>query len=207
MKRAWGESLCGMVFGRLSVVAEAERKKDRRQWLCECACGTRKVIGHRALKSGMAASCGCLRKEVAAKRKTVHGYACRGKKSRLYKVWTGMLARCQIKSASGYENYGGRGIGVCERWHEFENFLADMGEPASGMTIERNDNNGNYEPGNCRWATRKEQGKNKRNNRVIEHAGKSMTVTDWARHLGISLATLLEALEKHPLDVALRSRQ
>ncbi len=207
MKRAWGESLCGMVFGRLSVVSEADRVKDRRQWLCKCSCGTLKVVGHRALKSGQTKSCGCLRSEVVEKAMITHGHSSRRGKSRLYKVWSGMIARCHIKSATGYKNYGVRGISVCQRWREFESFLADMGDsPSRFHTIERIDNNGNYEPGNCRWATRKEQCVNKRNNRFIEFQGESMTVTDWSRRLGISLSTLIEALDKHPLDVALRSR-
>lgn len=206
MTRVWREDLSGHKFSRLHVICEAERKNGRRQWNCICDCGNVAVVDHRALKSGSTVSCGCFRREFTAMKMTTHGYAGRGRTARIYKVWAGMLARCQIQSASGYENYGGRGISVCKRWNEFENFLADMGEPAIGMTIERNDNNGNYEPENCRWATRLEQGENKRNNRVIDYAGASMTVAGWSRHLGISHSTLIESLSKHPLDIALRVR-
>lgn len=207
MTRVWGEDLSGRSFSRLTVIREFDRAKGRRQWECRCECGNFVIVGHRALKSGSTCSCGCLRREVSAKRMTSHGCAIRGRKSRLYKTWGGMIARCQIETATGYQNYGGRGISVCERWRVFENFASDMGDPPDAtFTIERIDNNGNYEPGNCRWATRLEQGENKRNNRIIEHNGKKMTVTNWARCLGISLATLLEALSKHPLDVALRDR-
>lgn len=207
MTRVWGEDLSGRVFSRLRVVREVERMKGRRMWECLCDCGIVAIVGHRALKSGSTSSCGCLRKETAAKQNTVHGYAKRGSKSRIYKVWSGIIARCQNTSASGYKNYGGRGIKVCARWKVFENFLADIGDPDDcTLTIERKDNNGDYEPGNCRWATRSEQGVNKRNNRFIDHEGKSMTVTDWSRYLGISRSTLIEALSKHPIDFALRSR-
>ena len=207
MTRAWGEDLSGRVFSRLKVVREVGRTKGRRMWECVCDCGSIATVDHRALKSGNTSSCGCFRKESAAKQKTIHGYAKRGSKSRIYKVWGWILARCQTPSASGYENYGGRGIKVCNRWKEFENFLADMGDPEDcTLTIERKDNDGDYEPGNCRWATRAEQGVNKRNNRFIEHDGQSMTITSWARHLGVSHSTLIEALSKHPVDVALRSR-
>lgn len=208
MTRAWGENLSGRIFSRLMVISEAERKNGLRVWHCRCDCGNLVDVGHKALKSGGTKSCGCFRKEVATINMTSHGHAKRGCKSRIYKVWAGMISRCQIISATGYENYGGRGISVCSRWHEFENFIADMGEPENKlMTIERIDNNGNYEPSNCRWATRQEQSRNKRNNHVIDHDGKSMNVSDWARHLGINRSTLIEALAKHPVDFALRERK
>ena len=207
MTRAWGEDLSGRVFSRLRVIREAERMNGLRRWECVCDCGNLVTIHHRALKSGNTASCGCFRKESTAKQMTTHGCAKRGEKSRLYRIWAGMLARCKIASASGYENYGGRGISVCDRWKKFENFLSDMGDCENNtLTIERKDNDGDYETGNCRWATRLEQGANKRNNRLVEHEGVSMTICEWSRHLGISPATLIEALDKHPIEYALRTR-
>lgn len=207
MTRAWGEDLSGRVFSRLKVIREAERVKGKRRWVCVCECGLPAIVEHGALKSGNTTSCGCFRKESAAKKMTVHRCAGRGRKSRLYKVWSGVLARCQINTATGYQNYGGRGISVCKRWKSFECFAEDMGDPPSSThTIERVDNNGNYEPGNCRWATRLEQGANKRNNRIVEHGGMSMTVAEWSRRLGVSRPTLIEALEKHPVEYALRAR-
>lgn len=206
MTRAWGEDLTGMIFSRLRVIRETEKMNGRRMWECVCECGNFASVDHRALKSGNTTSCGCFRRESSTKQKTVHGCAGRGTKSRLYKVWSGIVARCKIPSATGYKNYGGRGIGVCKRWLEFENFLADMGDPQAGMTIERIDNNGDYELGNCRWATRLEQGSNKRNNRMIDHEGISMTIANWSRRLGISHSTLIESLSKHPLEIALQSR-
>ena len=117
-----------------------------------------------------------------------------------------MIARCRVKSATGYAQYGGAGIDVCERWNSFDNFLADMGDPPEGMSIDRIDGARWYEPGNCRWATRQEQNENRKSVRWIEFDGKMMNVAQWARHLGINKSTLLEALEKHPLEVALRER-
>ncbi len=208
MTRAWREDLSGRVFGRLSVVSEAERSESGlRHWICVCQCGNKATISHRSLKSGNSRSCGCLRKETTSGRLTTHGQSCRGEKTRIYKIWSGMIARCSIESATGYQNYGGRGIRVCDRWNDFQRFYEDMGEPPSPKhSIDRVDVNGDYSKENCRWSTVECQASNKRNNRYIEHGGKRMTVTAWAKSLGIALATLLEALEKHPIDYALRDR-
>jgi hypothetical protein len=118
-----------------------------------------------------------------------------------------MLARCGIESATGFDRYGAAGITVCERWREFDAFYADMGEPPTGHSIDRIKSEKGYEPGNCRWATTQVQNENRKSVRWIEFEGKRMNVTQWARHLGISKATLLEALDKYPLNVALRSRK
>lgn len=206
MTRAWREDLIGQMFGRLTVIATAENQGSHRRWLCQCECGAQKEVIHGSLKRGLIRSCGCLRKEVTTIRMTSHGSAGRGKRTRAYGIWSGMLARCGIESATGFAQYGGVGVLVCERWHAFANFLADMGEPPAGMSIDRRNNELGYEPGNCRWATRQTQNENRRSVRVIEFAGLSMNVTQWAAHLGISKSTLLEALKKHPLEVAFRER-
>jgi hypothetical protein len=137
---------------------------------------------------------------------TSHGQAARGRKTRLYKAWAGMIARCTVPSATGYARYGGAGVMVCDRWMDFENFAADMGEPPPGKSIDRKEGSKGYEPGNCHWASRQEQNENRRSVRWIEFDGKRMNVAQWSRHLGISHTTLLEALAKHPLEVALRMR-
>lgn len=110
--------------------------------------------------------------------------------SRVYAIWTGMISRCRIPSATSYENYGGRGIKVCDRWLRFEDFLADMGEPALGQSIERNDGDGNYEPSNCRWATRVEQNRNQRDLRYVEFRGESKCLSAWAEEVGSTFGTL-----------------
>ena len=107
-----------------------------------------------------------------------------------YGIWCAMKTRCNNPNAINYENYGGRGISVCDSWKSFENFFQDMGEAPDGMSIERNDTNGNYEPNNCRWATRKEQNNNKRNHNMIEYCGFNMNVMQWSKHTGIGESTI-----------------
>jgi len=112
-----------------------------------------------------------------------------------YKVWSGILSRCNTPSASGYENYGARGIGVCERWLKFENFLSDMGEKPSEMSIDRIDTNGNYEPGNCRWSSRKEQNRNKRGLRYLTYNARTQCLSAWAEEVGVNVSSLLNRIK------------
>lgn len=204
MTRIWNESLAGKVFGALSVVSESDRSSSNlRRWNCMCECGNYVVVDHRALKSGNTRSCGCMKRAKLRSEKTTHGLS----KTRAYKIWSGMKSRCLIPTATGYANYGAAGITVCERWMQFENFIADMGEPPNGASIDRIDSSVGYEPGNCRWATRQKQNENRRSVRWIEFGGLRMNVTQWAKHLGISKASLYEALDKHPIEYALRNRR
>jgi hypothetical protein len=114
-----------------------------------------------------------------------------------YKIWDLMLYRCRNPRNRAWKNYGGRGIAVCERWHKFENFYADMGpRPSLDHSLDRIDNDGNYEPSNCRWATELMQKNNRRDNVVISHDGRSMSVAQWARALGIADATLRERYKR-----------
>jgi hypothetical protein len=115
------------------------------------------------------------------KRRARHGMY----KTRVHQLWRGMLNRCRNEKSASYARYGARGISVCERWLVFENFYADMGNPPDGMSLDRIDNSGNYSPDNCRWATPTVQQNNTRSNRVITYDGKTQTVAQWARELGI----------------------
>lgn len=116
--------------------------------------------------------------------------------TKIFGVWTAMLARCSNPNCAAYKNYGARGILVSERWHEFASFYADMGLPKPGETLDRIDNNKGYSKDNCRWATRLEQGRNKRNNRILTAQGESKTMSDWAETTGLKLSTIWARINK-----------
>jgi hypothetical protein len=156
-------NLAGARFGRLTVLSEAEKRSGDRYWCARCECGQETTVRQLSLRSGATKSCGCLQRETAGRigreTGTKHGYY----GTSTYHVWATMLQRCKPGSkADSAKNYADRGIRVCERWHSFPNFLADMGERPDGLTLDRIDNNKGYEPGNCRWATWHEQRMNQR---------------------------------------------
>ena len=157
----------GKRFHRLTVTGKAP-SRDGTFWVCLCDCGQTKVIGGGALRSGSTKSCGCWRRDRIAQANTKHGSAKRGQKTRTFRTWMSMIERCTTPTHHAYKNYGGRGITVSDRWMSYPNFLADMGERPKGKSIDRINNDGNYEMKNCRWATRKQQANNTRRTKAQE---------------------------------------
>jgi hypothetical protein len=143
-------------FGRLLVLSRASNSlQGDARWLCQCDCGRTSVSKGGSLRIGATRSCGYCAN-------ATHGHASNKSRTRTYRAWTSMLSRCRRPGDASYLRYGGRGITVCERWELFENFLEDIGEAPPGLTLDRIDNDGNYEPGNCKWSTWKEQAANRR---------------------------------------------
>lgn len=176
--------LTGQKFGRLTAVRLIHMPGQRSRWLCSCECGGEASVILGNLKSGSVTSCGCRQRE--ALNKTTHGHSSRPE----YNIWLKMIKRCTEPLAPNYKHYGGRGISVCNRWLVLENFLADMGSRPEGTTLGREDNEGDYTPDNCRWETSDQQVNNKRTSHYLTHNGKTQTVTQWARELGINEYTL-----------------
>jgi hypothetical protein len=172
------KNLTGQKFGKLTVQSLDGYSANSLAWKCLCECGKTTRVRGAHLKSGKIQSCSCLKKNNAVK----HGQA----KSPTYNVWASMLARCGNPKNAAYSRYGGRGITVCERWRDFQNFFADMGEAPSGLTLERTDNDLGYSPENCRWATRTEQARNRRSNTKLTLNGKTLTICEWEAECGIS---------------------
>lgn len=161
------EDLTGRRFGRLTVLARVHQPGNP-TWLCICDCGSEKKMQGSGLRNGAVKSCGCLKLEILKNRATTHGQCVGGRCSRPYRIWASMKQRCRDQNAVNYSRYGGRGIHVCERWRvSFQSFIADMGLPPSDThSIDRIDNDGNYQPGNCRWANAMEQRANRRDTRL-----------------------------------------
>lgn len=189
----------GARFGRLVFVQKVSgRKKPNGKTvglsLCRCDCGKSVTILTSNLKNWSHKSCGCLKLELGVAVRT-HGKS----NTPEFKSWCSMRARCYIPSATGYSDYGGRGITVCQRWlASFDNFLSDMGEmPTPRHTIDRVNNDGNYEPNNCVWATKKEQLQNTRRSHKLTHNGETLTLSQWQDRTGISQKTIISRINKY----------
>lgn len=180
--------LAGQTYGLWTVMARAGRRGNDVTWQCRCQCGTEREVNGAHLVGGKSQSCGCTRAEAQRAAVTTHGM----EKTRVYKIWKEMKQRCANPKAPNYDEYGGRGISVCQEWNgSFEAFFRDMGQPPSDdHSLDRRDNNGSYTKENCRWATRSEQQRNKRNSRSITFQGETKNVVEWAEQYGLHYTTL-----------------
>lgn len=183
------KNLTGCVFGRWSVVDYAGPGQVGATWLCKCLCGTDRVVNAGSLLAGTSTSCGCVSTEKLVGRNTTHGHNTKGQ-SPTYRTWRAMLRRCNDPTHTSYSNYGGKGIKVCDEWKSFDRFLEDMGERPEGKTLDRIDGDGFYSKDNCRWMDMQEQANNRVNNHHLQFQGKSLTIAEWARELGINVSTI-----------------
>lgn len=177
--------IAGQRFARLLVLSYSHTDGKRSVWNCACDCGAKVKARGNSLRRGHAKSCGCLTKDIKSKLSTKHGLS----RSPEYFIYGKLRQRCLNSKATGFEHYGGRGIE--NRYSDFHAFLQDVGKrPTPKHTLDRIDNNGHYEPGNCRWATRKAQSNNRRTCKFIEYRGITMTIEQWAPFAAVSRTTL-----------------
>lgn len=196
----------GSKFGRLLVISDGWEQIGRTGYKqdmveVECDCGTKKFIRPRSLYPRGVKSCGCIQREMAAQQgryiNLKHGHAGQSNRAPEYRVYHTMIQRCTNPKTNKWADYGGRGITVCDRWRGdggYERFISDMGRRPHGGTLERIDNNGPYSPDNCEWKSLRDQANNRRSNVVIEHNGRKQTVTQWAREVGLNVATFRDRL-------------
>ena len=183
------QDLTGQRFGVLVVLRRATPNPKRREqrWVCLCSCGSEKVCSHNNLRSNKNISCRCKSQSRGGRSRT-----------RMYVVWIAMIQRCHDDRRTAYNRYGGRGIVVCQRWRDsFDAFITDMGyPPTESHTIDRVDNNGNYTPENCRWATYAEQARNRRVNRYVTFHGEQLSLAVVAERVGIRYSKLHKRLKR-----------
>lgn len=190
--------LQGQKFGRLTVVSLhhiSHKPKSREYYLCKCDCGKEIIAEKWNLKTKHTNSCGCFAKEVRAKNHLKHGKG----GTRIHKIWRGMKTRCYNKNSNAYYRYGKRGIKICDEWKDdfmsFYNWAISNGYK-QGLTIDRINNDGNYEPLNCRWATIKEQCANRSSTKILLYKGEKHSAYEWAKKLKINYNTLIHRLER-----------
>ena len=183
------KDISGQKFGRLTALYKLHNAKGRTKWLCVCECGNLTYVDVYSLQSGNTKSCGCLHKELASKQLTTHGKS----HSRLYTIYNLMKRRCYNVKDKRYKDYGARGIAVCDEWKDnFQAFYDWSMENGynDNLTIDRVNNNGNYEPNNCRWTTRKQQARNTRRTKYITYKGVTRPLIEWCEVLGLNHHTI-----------------
>lgn len=188
--------LTGQKFERLTVVREAGRTDQKQKlWLCQCECGNFYTTTTAKLNGGIVKSCGCLRKDILINRNFKHGKT----KTKLFQTWKNIKERCTNKNCKNFKHYGARGISICEEWRDFQNFYewAMSHGYKDNLSIDRIDNDGDYSPENCRWATNKIQQRNKRNNRILTYNGESHALAEWAEISGINAKTLKSRIDDY----------
>ena len=181
------QAFVGEKRNHLTAIRFVGMSNRQQVWLFACACGGTTVTTKDNVLRGHTQSCGCWLEKCRRTNRITHGLS----RSPTHIAWKAMIGRCRNPNNERWEYYGGRGIHVCQRWLNFENFLADMGEKPAGTSLDRHPNNdGNYEPGNCRWATVTEQARNRRSNRPITFRGVTMLMCEWAEEIGLAQRTL-----------------
>ena len=198
------KDLTGEKFNRLTLIEPAGFDNINRPiWLCKCECGNMKNIRYWDVVQGRSKSCGCLRNEKAHDRLIAYNKSHNIKhnecRTRLYNIWSGMTQRCCNQNSHGYKDYGARGITVCEEWmKDYRNFRKWATENGydDNLSLDRINNDGNYEPSNCRWATNVEQARNRRNNLIVTYKGKTQTLMEWSKELNIKYDVLWRRLKK-----------
>lgn len=198
--------LTGQKFGRLMVEKRYGHAKDKHiTWLCLCECGKQVIVMGNSLTGGKTKSCGCLQKEIMKKVLTTHGSAHRNKKTRTYNIWISMKQRCNDPYSNGYNNYGGRGITICDRWLKpngqgYKNFLEDMGKIPKGKSLDRINNSiliDGYSPTNCKLSTMKQQNRNKRTNIFTNMNNEILCLEDALKKYDIAKTTYYRRLNKY----------
>jgi hypothetical protein len=184
--------LTGKHFDRLFVVKRSKNAGRQPKWECLCSCGNTAIVHGSNLRHGYTKSCGCLHQEATKKANTTHGES----KSKTYVIWRNMINRCENYARPDFINYGGRGISVCQKWRSFVGFVSDMGKAMPGMSIDRINTDGNYEPSNCRWATATQQARNKRNTRLVEFNGNRASLAEHCKSLGLNYRTIHQRLKR-----------
>lgn len=183
--------LDGQRFGRWLVLRTERDKNNKSLCVCLCDCGNYKNVSAYELKRGGSKSCGCFARELLSLRQRKHGMCY----TPAYKAWYRMIRRCNSSKSDKWKDYGGRGITVCQKWHNFEAFYADMGEPPTGKTLDRIDCNGNYSPENCRWSDARTQTRNRRISINVEFQGQVKPLQVWADEKGLRYDTLWKRLK------------